>query len=137
MPDVRQPSGRRYCRANGWRDGWSTSPATAPCARARQESPGLLSLGLLSADRAPARTMPFRLPLSRSLQFDRVEFRRQDDLEQFAIVRIIQHRVLDLRRLQPARAFDHGHLAGAVILAFDPAFEHVDHLKFDVVIMPL
>src|SRR5580704_5294599 len=135
MPDVRRPSGHRYCRANGWRDGWSMSPATAPCARARQESPSLSSAGLLLASRARARTVPCRLP--RSLQLDRVEFRRQDDFEQFAIVRIIQHGVLDLRRLQPARAFDHGHLAGAIILAFDPAFEHVDHLKFDVVIMPL
>ena len=31
----------------------------------------------------------------------------------------------------------HGHLAFALVLAFDPAFEHVDHLEFDIVIMPL
>src|ERR1700730_7496909 len=30
-----------------------------------------------------------------------VEFRRQDDLEQLAVVGIVEHGVLDLRRLQP------------------------------------
>ena len=37
-------------------------------------------------------------------QRHRVEFRRQHDLQHFAIVGIAEHGVLDLRRLDPARA---------------------------------
>src|SRR6516165_853829 len=34
-PDARRPSAHRCFDGCGWRDGWSTTTATAPCARAR------------------------------------------------------------------------------------------------------
>src|SRR5262245_26110378 len=38
------------------------------------------------------------------LELDGVELCRQDELEQLAVVRIVEHGVLDLRRLQPGGA---------------------------------
>src|SRR5262249_41093373 len=70
-------------------------------------------------------------------QLDGLEIRRQDDLQQLAVVRIVEHRVLDPGRLQPARAFAHRHHAGALVLALDPALEHVDHLEVDVMVVAL
>ena len=36
------------------------------------------------------------------LELHRLKIRRQDDLEHLAVVRIIEHQVLDARRLYPA-----------------------------------
>ena len=69
------------------------------------------------------------------VQRHRLEIRRQHDLQHFAIVGITEHGVLDLRRLDPARAGAEGVHAFALELAFDPALEHIDHLELDVVIM--
>src|SRR6188472_3270561 len=56
----------------------------------------------------------------RPLQLDGVELRRQDDFEQLAVVGIIQHGVLDPRRLQPGRARAHRHLALPLEFRPDP-----------------
>jgi hypothetical protein len=45
--------------------------------------------------------------------------------------------VLDARRLDPRAARPHHDCALAVKLGLDPAFEHVDHLEIDVVIVAL
>src|SRR5262249_41324489 len=70
-------------------------------------------------------------------QRHRVEIGRHDDFQQFAIVGIADHGVLDARRLDPARAGMERMRAFAFELALDPPLEHIDHLEIDVVIMPL
>ena len=52
-----------------------------------------------------------------------------------AVVGIAAHRVLDLRRLDPARTGVKRVHALALELAREPALEHVDHLEVDVVIV--
>src|SRR5690348_13673806 len=65
------------------------------------------------------------------------EIRRHDDLEHLAIVRIVEHGVPDLGRLDPAAAFLHELLAFALELVPHPALEQVDELELDVMIMAL
>src|SRR5258708_37596 len=72
-----------------------------------------------------------------SIQLHRLEIRRQDDFQHLAIVGIIEHDVLDARRLNPGAARPHQDLAVTVDLGLDPALEHIDHLKIDGMIMPL
>ena len=67
--------------------------------------------------------------------FDRLELRRQDHFQQFDVVGIIHDQMLDPRRLGPAAALFHQGLALPFHVGFDPALEHIDHLKFDVVEM--
>src|SRR5438477_1839767 len=73
----------------------------------------------------------------KSFKLDGVEIRGQHDLEQLAIGRVIEHAVLDLRRLQPAGALLHGVHALPLELVLDPAVQHVDELQLDVVVVPL
>src|SRR5690349_633190 len=61
------------------------------------------------------------------LQLDRLEVRRQHDLEHLAIVRIVEDLVLHPRRLDPARALPHRDRALPFQLRFDRALEHVYH----------
>src|SRR4051795_358973 len=75
--------------------------------------------------------------ISRSLQLHGLELSRQDDFEQLAVVGIIQHCVLDPRRLQPGRARPHRHLALPLEFRSDPALQDIDHLHMYVVIVPL
>src|SRR5262249_12277258 len=69
------------------------------------------------------------------LQGHRLEIRRQDDFQQFTVVRVTANSVLDLRRLDPARTGVEGMDALSFELAAEPALEYVDHLEVDVVIM--
>src|SRR4029077_20625991 len=80
--------------------------------------------------------LPVRPRSIARLELDRVELGRQDDLEQLAVVGIVEHGMLDLGRLQPARALAHG-LDLAVVLALHPALEHIDHLEVDGVVVTL
>src|SRR6516165_10399777 len=83
------------------------------------------------------RAVPARfLSRDRLFQLHGLEVRRRDDLKQLAVVGIVEHGVLDARRLQPGCALVHGHHL-SVIFAFDPALEDVDHLQLHVVIVPL
>src|SRR4029077_2329992 len=70
-------------------------------------------------------------------QLHRLEVRWQDDLQHFSVVRIVEHLVLDARRLDPGAAGTHHVRTLAFELGLDPALEHIDHLKFDVVIVQL
>src|ERR1700738_2466000 len=76
-------------------------------------------------------------PTARLLQLDRLELRGQDHFQHFAVIGIIEHDVLDARRLDPRAALAHHDRALAVELGLDPALEHIDHLEIDVVVMAL
>src|ERR1041385_5963762 len=62
-------------------------------------------------------------------QLDRLEVRRQYDLQHLAAVGIVEHLVNDALRLQPAVAGIHGVSAVPLDLGFDRALEHIDHLE--------
>src|SRR5215469_9118012 len=64
------------------------------------------------------------------------KIRRQDYLQELAIVRIIVHDVFDIRRLYPSASLAHQMRSFAVELAHDPAFQDIDHLEADIVTMP-
>src|SRR5207245_2165166 len=63
-----------------------------------------------------------------------LEVGRQHDFQQLAIVGVAEHGVLDLRRLDPARAGVKRVHALALKLAREGALEHIDHLEVDVVV---
>src|SRR2546422_9532496 len=65
----------------------------------------------------------------KSFELDGLEIRRQHDLEQLAVGRVIEHAVLDLRRLQPAGALLHGVDAPPPELVPYPAGQHLDALQ--------
>src|SRR5262249_31497200 len=69
--------------------------------------------------------------------FHRRKIRGQDDFEDFAVVRVIEHHVLDAWWLDPRASRPHHDRPLAVELGLDPAFEHVDHLEIDVVVVAL
>ncbi len=50
---------------------------------------------------------------------------------------IVEHLVLDARRLDPAASGPHHDGALPVELGLDPALEHIDHLEVDIVVMQL
>src|SRR5437879_4748472 len=70
----------------------------------------------------------------RLFQLHGLEVRRQDDFENLAIAGIIEHHMLDARRLDPGAARPHQHFALPVDLGLDPALQHIDHLKIDGVV---
>src|SRR4029077_19896604 len=63
-------------------------------------------------------------------QLDRLELRRQYDLQHLAAIGIVEHLVNDALRLQPGVAGIHSVNAVPFDLGFDHAFEHGDHLEF-------
>ena len=62
---------------------------------------------------------------------------RKNDLEQLAIIRPTENGVTNARRLYPARTFPHDMNAVALELVLEPAFEDIDQLEFDVVMVAL
>src|SRR5215207_4076748 len=69
------------------------------------------------------------------LKHDGVELGRHDHFQHLAIIGIVEHGVLDARRLDPAGASLHGDRPLPFEFRLQPAFEDVDHLKIDIVIM--
>src|SRR5216684_916197 len=65
------------------------------------------------------------------------EVRRHDDLEHFAIIGVVEHRVPDLRRLDPAAALSHDVLALPLELVLHPALEQIDHLELHIMVVAL
>src|SRR5215472_8878494 len=67
----------------------------------------------------------------------RIELRRQDDLQELAVVGVVENAVLDAWRLGPARTGAHHDLSLSLVFSLNPPLEDIDHLEVDVVIVAL